>query len=328
MRGHSDRGTRSLVARESAGSRKSSGSRLPRAGADASSSRSGAAWRRPAALGSPSSAGSGPATAWTRRPASSFVARRCRASSRLRDCERESEALARTIGPTRSSKRARWRGPSVSGRVDVEGHLNPAERAVGVLTTGTARRGGPPRDLRERQVKAPVHVQRLFAGHGTSVRAPGYAPWPWTTDTSDAQACSSPRSPTATGSPTGSQVENDIATACVKAALENGITTFDTADVYANTAAETAGVRHSRRSAVSRSRSSRRCTGRPGPRGRTIPGTLAQAHPRVHRRLSHQVAHRLCGPLPGSSFRQARRSKRRCRLSPTSSARAKRSTSA
>jgi aryl-alcohol dehydrogenase-like predicted oxidoreductase len=37
----------------------------------------------------------------------------------------------------------------------------------------------------------------------------------------------------------GSQVENDTATACVKAALENGITSFDTADVYANTAAET-----------------------------------------------------------------------------------------
>ncbi len=37
----------------------------------------------------------------------------------------------------------------------------------------------------------------------------------------------------------GSQVENDAATACVRAALEEGITTFDTADVYANTAAET-----------------------------------------------------------------------------------------
>jgi aryl-alcohol dehydrogenase-like predicted oxidoreductase len=37
----------------------------------------------------------------------------------------------------------------------------------------------------------------------------------------------------------GSQVENDTATLCVKAALEHGITTFDTADVYANTAAET-----------------------------------------------------------------------------------------
>jgi aryl-alcohol dehydrogenase-like predicted oxidoreductase len=36
----------------------------------------------------------------------------------------------------------------------------------------------------------------------------------------------------------GSQVENDTATLCVKSALEHGITTFDTADVYANTAAE------------------------------------------------------------------------------------------
>ncbi len=37
----------------------------------------------------------------------------------------------------------------------------------------------------------------------------------------------------------GSQVENDTATQCVKAALDAGITTFDTADVYANTMAET-----------------------------------------------------------------------------------------
>ncbi|MGB3769892.1 MAG: aldo/keto reductase family protein [Rhodococcus sp. (in: high G+C Gram-positive bacteria)] len=37
----------------------------------------------------------------------------------------------------------------------------------------------------------------------------------------------------------GSQVENDVATECVKAALDAGITTFDTADVYANGAAET-----------------------------------------------------------------------------------------
>ncbi|SEQ66868.1 Predicted oxidoreductase [Lentzea xinjiangensis] len=36
----------------------------------------------------------------------------------------------------------------------------------------------------------------------------------------------------------GSQVEEDQATACVRAALDAGITTFDTADVYANTAAE------------------------------------------------------------------------------------------
>ncbi|TCC51320.1 aldo/keto reductase [Kribbella capetownensis] len=36
----------------------------------------------------------------------------------------------------------------------------------------------------------------------------------------------------------GSQVENEQARACVQAALEAGITTFDTADVYANTKAE------------------------------------------------------------------------------------------
>ncbi len=37
----------------------------------------------------------------------------------------------------------------------------------------------------------------------------------------------------------GSQVENEVATQCVHAALDAGITSFDTADVYANTAAET-----------------------------------------------------------------------------------------
>src|SRR5579884_1976614 len=36
----------------------------------------------------------------------------------------------------------------------------------------------------------------------------------------------------------GSQVEEEQATACVRAALDAGITTFDTADVYAQTRAE------------------------------------------------------------------------------------------
>ena len=36
----------------------------------------------------------------------------------------------------------------------------------------------------------------------------------------------------------GSQVDNDIAAACVRAALDAGVTSFDTADVYANGAAE------------------------------------------------------------------------------------------
>ena len=37
----------------------------------------------------------------------------------------------------------------------------------------------------------------------------------------------------------GSQIEAEQANACVRAALELGITTFDTADVYAGTRAET-----------------------------------------------------------------------------------------
>ncbi|WP_370943211.1 aldo/keto reductase family protein [Amycolatopsis sp. cg5] len=37
----------------------------------------------------------------------------------------------------------------------------------------------------------------------------------------------------------GSQVEDEQAQSCIKAALDAGITTFDTADTYANTAAET-----------------------------------------------------------------------------------------
>ena len=37
----------------------------------------------------------------------------------------------------------------------------------------------------------------------------------------------------------GSQVEEEAALSCVRQALDEGITTFDTADVYANTAAET-----------------------------------------------------------------------------------------
>lgn len=36
----------------------------------------------------------------------------------------------------------------------------------------------------------------------------------------------------------GSQVEKEAAVACVRAALDEGVTTFDTADIYANTKAE------------------------------------------------------------------------------------------
>ena len=61
----------------------------------------------------------------------------------------------------------------------------------------------------------------------------------------------------------GSRVEEDAATACVRQALEEGITTFDTADVYANTAAESVlgrALQGERREAW---RSSPRSTSRP-----------------------------------------------------------------
>ena len=51
----------------------------------------------------------------------------------------------------------------------------------------------------------------------------------------------------------GSQVENDAAFACIRAAIEMGITTFDTADVYANTVAESVlgeGLKRQRRESL------------------------------------------------------------------------------
>ena len=51
----------------------------------------------------------------------------------------------------------------------------------------------------------------------------------------------------------GSQVENETAMECVAAALESGITSFDTADTYANTAAEKVlgkALRHTRRESI------------------------------------------------------------------------------
>ncbi len=51
----------------------------------------------------------------------------------------------------------------------------------------------------------------------------------------------------------GSQVENDVATECVRAALDAGITTFDTADAYANGRAESVlgdALAHERRESL------------------------------------------------------------------------------
>src|SRR5688572_11577331 len=67
----------------------------------------------------------------------------------------------------------------------------------------------------------------------------------------------------------GSQVENDQATACVRAALDAGITTFDTADVYANTKAETVLGEALKGDGASRWRSSPRSIGPPARKGTT-----------------------------------------------------------
>ena len=79
-------------------------------------------------------------------------------------------------------------------------------------------------------------------------------------------ACWSARSRTATGSRTAPRSRRNAATACVHAALDLGITTFDTADVYAGTRAEAVLGRALAGRAPRRVwRSSPRSTGRPGP---------------------------------------------------------------
>ena len=73
----------------------------------------------------------------------------------------------------------------------------------------------------------------------------------------------------------GSQVENDQAQSCVRAALDAGIRTFDTADVYANTQAETVLGEALRASGVSRWRSLPRSSDLSGRRVTTTSGCRA-----------------------------------------------------
>ena len=100
----------------------------------------------------------------------------------------------------------------------------------------------------------------------------------------------------------GSQVEEDAAIACVNAALDVGITTFDTADVYAG---------DPRRGGAGPGAEG------PAPRGprdlhqglladrarRERPRPVAQAHQREHQRLAAPARHRLRRPLPGAPLR-------------------------
>ncbi len=100
----------------------------------------------------------------------------------------------------------------------------------------------------------------------------------------------------------GSQVEEDAALACVRRALDEGITTFDTADVYAEHPAETV---------LGKALTGERREGLEiftkvfwpiGPRSQR-PRPVTQAHPRVDRRFAAAPRHRLRRPLPGAPLR-------------------------
>ena len=101
----------------------------------------------------------------------------------------------------------------------------------------------------------------------------------------------------------GSQVENEQAKACVKAALEAGITTFDTADIYANTKAETVlgealeGVRRESLEILTK------VYWPTGPGGPNDVGLVPQAHPRVDQRVAEAAQDRLRGRVPGAPVR-------------------------
>ena len=101
----------------------------------------------------------------------------------------------------------------------------------------------------------------------------------------------------------GSQVEEDAALACVRQALDEGITTFDTADVYANTKAESVlgkALKGERREGLEIFTKVYWPTG-PGRAQR--PRAVAQAHHGVDQRLAAAARHRLRRPLPGAPLR-------------------------
>ena len=100
----------------------------------------------------------------------------------------------------------------------------------------------------------------------------------------------------------GSQVEEDAARACVAAALDEGITTFDTADVYAGTRAEEVlgrALHGVRRESVEICTKVFWPTGAgPNDRGLSRKHILESAHSSLRR-----LRDRLPGPLPGTPLR-------------------------
>ena len=100
----------------------------------------------------------------------------------------------------------------------------------------------------------------------------------------------------------GSQVEAEQATACVGAALEADITTFDTADVYANGRAETIlgdALSSERRESLE---ILTKVFGATGPGGPNDSG-LSRSTSTNDQRIADQVADRLRRPVPGAPLR-------------------------
>ena len=100
----------------------------------------------------------------------------------------------------------------------------------------------------------------------------------------------------------GSQVEAEQATACVRAALEADITTFDTADVYANGRAETIlgdALSSERRESLE---ILTKVFGATGPGGPNDSG-LSRSTSTNDQRIADQVADRLRRPVPGAPLR-------------------------
>ena len=101
----------------------------------------------------------------------------------------------------------------------------------------------------------------------------------------------------------GSQVENDVANACVRAALDAGITSFDTADVYAERRRRDRARRGADRASAGKAwRSSRRSTGPPG-RGPNDSGLSRKHVMESINALAAPAADRLRRPLPGPPLR-------------------------
>ena len=123
------------------------------------------------------------------------------------------------------------------------------------------------------------------------------------------------------------QIEEEAALACVTAALDAGITTFDTADIYAGTRPRTCSAARSRASAGRAWRSSPRCTGPPDRAGTTVVCRASTSSRRATAPCAGSASTTSTCTRPTASTTRPR-SRKRCGRSTTSCAPARSSTSA